>query len=449
MRRLSLLRLLLCLAICAAISGALRTASPSCGVDYYQFWGVGRAVVHEHVRDAYTVVGGRRLAEALGTDVRQRSDPRFRQAASQRRTLVPTSTPLLYAVLGSWSTNSYSASLKWHRLGLTLAFSLATLTFARLCGLDVNSSLAALALLSAEFPAYASDLRVGNVNALQLAGLAGYAWLRVRRPWPRSDAFAGAWLGVLLAFKPNLLFALVLLLLQPVLADNWRRALYDGFSCVIGAAVAAVVAAWSWGGLSAWVEWYEAGVRELSGVALVRQGNCAVFALLPGLPAGFVMALLLVAVAGAVTLGWRLGVNPSRSRTGRSGDVRSIWYLAFGCLLGLLFTHLAWLHYFVFTLPALLLVSSRWRSARFDGDSLARGGLVASAWLLSLAGHLLVPVVEIRPITVAWLSIAAVFVLLCSLSAQPEAPWFSSREGESSRRLAVELRDDARRSSIP
>jgi hypothetical protein len=108
-------------------------------------------------------------------------------------------------------------------------------------GLELGHSAAALlggaALLLAWGEPLASEIRVGNVNQLQLGGVALFALAR-RLPAPAArELVSGALLGALVAFKPTLALA-PLLLLWTLALDGRTRAVRSWPAALGGAAIA-------------------------------------------------------------------------------------------------------------------------------------------------------------------------------------------------------------------
>jgi hypothetical protein len=399
------------------------------GVDYVQFWHIGRTVVHGPKADPYSESGGKEVARELGALGRQRNDEHLREATARRATLVPTATPLLYAVFGAFSSASYSESVRAYRIAQIACFSIAVFGFGALLGLGPELSLIALILLLSESQAIASDLRVGNVNALQLIGLWLYAWLRLRAPFRQREAFSALWFGALIAFKPNLLLVGCVLLLQPLLLRSWIHAARDALSMVLGALFAMLFAGAIWGDLGAWLHWFQAGRRILGGVATVKQGNFAVVALFPDASPGWVSWILLSVVVAVAGVGMYFRSSKNEGPAARWSDSQALWYLSLGCLSSLLVTHLAWVHYFLLAVPALLFLTARWKPSSDKPLPLGRTIVVLSAWLL----FAMVPLrsLDLPTVVEGRCMIVNVLLLLGALFAEPEAP----RVGVAARRI--------------
>lgn len=412
------LRILLVVLLLGASMSALRRNNTA-GVDYIQFWHIGRTVVHGRGADPYSESGGREVARELAVLARHGRDSHLREAASRRGTLVPTSTPLLYSMFGVFSSASYSESLEVYRVVQLVCFVVAVLGFGALTGLSLDLSLVALILLLTESQALASELRVGNVNALQLLGLWLYVWLRLRAPVRQRELLSAMWFGVLIAFKPNLLLVGCVLLLHPFFSKKWARGVRHALSMATGVLLAVLLAGAIWGDVGAWLHWLQAGRRILSGVATVKQGNFASVALFPDQSPTFVSSLLILVVAVLAFCGMYLR-SKATEPLARPLDSQVLWYLSVGCLVSLLLTHLAWVHYYLLVVPALLFLTSRWRCSPNAQLSLVRTVIVLVAWLLFAMGPL-------RPLNMSTMTegkcmLLGILLLLGGLWAEPEAP---------------------------
>ena len=419
LRGSTLATLLLCFFVYLGGARAIRSASRSVGVDYYQFWAIGRDVVqHEH-RSVYGQSASLRLGQRLAGEAARSDDVVLRTAGAWRGSLSATGTPLHYAAVGYLSSSDYVTSLKTYRCALLCGFCASVLGLGWLFGLSLSNSLATLSLLLlVQFEPLLSDLRVGNVNCIQLAGLAFYAWIRQRSPVRQREVVAAAWLGLLLAFKPNLILVAAILSLQPLLHRNVHTFLRTTAALLAGAAFAMLLASFAWQSPVVWLDWFKANATELAGWATVGQGNYAPLALLlhysPAVSLlGFGCSLLAVVALGVCL---RDPVRPAETAVTTSSECA--WFLAIGCLAPLLITHLAWLHYFVLTTPALLLVTSRPRQTPRSLRQLGRLALVIAAWVLLAGASFKFSMSATSDLESAVVHVLGVLVLLCSLCAE-------------------------------
>jgi len=146
--------------------------SSTAGVDFYQFWVVGQALGHTDVTDVYSTGGRRRLGAEYLDLARREANPRRAAVAEYRQTLETYSTPFLYAVLKTLSGGDYEIDFRNYRLLMLACLVLGVAILARLLGHSLAMTLGAIAVFSAWFAPFTSDMRVGNVNSIQLALLA-------------------------------------------------------------------------------------------------------------------------------------------------------------------------------------------------------------------------------------------------------------------------------------
>jgi hypothetical protein len=301
------------------------------------------------------------------------------------------SSPFLYSLfaLGRWEESGerraesqvvadrYETELRtWHAISLlSSAAGMLGIGWALQCSWSV-SLLSAAVLLG--FSPIRSDLVVANVNQIQLGMVGvfvGMVGLSRRRQERRASLVVqktyleGAWLGVCLAFKPSLIWV-VLLWAAFLVIEGMRLNGANGYwarlrSCmlyacggVIGACVA-VLFSLRYFPPVAWLDWVNA-VRALpDDIIQTSQGNFS-----PTYYAGHSLGvpstlLLFSGPVLAVTVAFVLS-RSARNRTGRDAPETSQevsewlpWIIA-GLQIYLLTSHLVWFHYFVLSLPALL-----------------------------------------------------------------------------------------------
>lgn len=392
-------------ALClVALLGAWNYARSLPGIDYYVAWAAVDATRNDTEHDIYTREGRFRLGREYRREARA-GDPASRQAAAAEHVsyLHTSATPFLYTVIGLFSTGDYDRDLGlWHGLSLA-AFTLALLLISRMFGFSAAASLALLLPCLVWLTALHSDLRVGNVNSFQFGLLALLFWLQSRdadaRFTPLAGRLAAASAGVLAAlmvlFKPNLApIALILL-------GAWlvRRQFLTLFIGAAGMAVGTLAAlAWSslfFGDPGVWLDWFRSLATLMEMDVGARIGNFN-FANAIGLQLGrggqLGLALFLCALA-LLALWWGRKRAPTAAAAGADGERELIEYgqlLALACLIQMLVSPLVWLHYFVLTVPGLIVAFRPWSGAlpRGIGSVLLHRVLPALALLLLLQGPL-------------------------------------------------------------
>lgn len=332
------------------------------GMDAYQFWAVGQALHAPGTAHVYSDADRARIGAEFLERAKRSGKAWFAGVAEHRKVLETYSTPFLYTVFSVLSTGDYETDLGNDRLLLLASLAAGVLALARLANHSWPVALGAVAVFAFWFSPFTSDLRVGNVNAFQLAGIALYVWLVSRTRWRGRDVAGGALLALLMTFKPNLVFVPLVLVLGWIFTRQFRRIADHAAGGILGAIFAVATSAAAFGSLGAWTEWVNALRGLPDAIITVDLGNYAPARLLSD-AVGFDPAPLLV-VAGTGAVAWALW---RRSRAARSGGPQAapgsrempeeLPLVAIGALLTVLTPRLAWLHYFLLTVPALLVLS--------------------------------------------------------------------------------------------
>lgn len=336
------------------------------GIDYYQFWIVGRARQPLRPDNIYSETNRARMAELGRGMLLSNSNRSVRQTLSVQvrgQTIQTFSTPFLYAVINGFASGQYDLDFDlFHDVCLAgLLFTVLVL------GLVLRYSLVECLLFSVITLLWneplASDLRVGNVNLLQLSGVALYLLLR-RLPESRwLDCASGLVLGLLVAFKPTLAVIPMLLMLAWIIDRRWMTLLTQGGAAIVGAGVAFVVGCLFLSSWSAWFDWFnslsglesvadlsvEGGNYSLSQVILETTGGTAGHGISP---ATFLLLGLLILTAIALLL-----TRPVPSRVADSESARrerDFVVTSLGCCASVVALKMVWIHYYLLLIPIVL-----------------------------------------------------------------------------------------------
>lgn len=215
--------------------------SNAAGIDFYQFWAgaqvarrAGSAIYESETRQSAAEEYLQRAYTREGSD-------RMLAAARARPKFEFFSTPFLYTCFGIFGGEEYDRDFLIYRVLCLAGTSAGVLLITRGVGLSPAVSLLLLAFLTTLFQPLRSDIRVGNVNQLQLLMAAGAIFLH-----SRSRFATGALLGLAAAFKPNVILAIPLVALrmdhglEPV-KDDRRSPVLDP-SLIAGAFTGALAA---------------------------------------------------------------------------------------------------------------------------------------------------------------------------------------------------------------
>lgn len=311
------------------------------GLDFYQFRAGGRLAREEATQNLYSVLTRTNAYEELLHGEAMQS-VKLRTVAQARNEFEFFSTPFLYATFGLFH-GSYDRDLALFRALSLIAFAAGLLMLARAAGMSWTPAFYLLAFTMLLFQPLKSELRVVNVNSLQLCAIGGAAYLAsttVRWKW----LAAAALLGIVAAFKPNIAVVVPLLLAYRLVVRDWIRFAWELAGAAAGAALAIVAGALWFRSFAAWFQWLDAAKQLAATTLTLDSGNVAMFAKY-SLAA---TAALLVILIGALVYG-------------RKRD-ETIAVIGAGLLVYLLAASLVWMHYLVLALPlaiALLMDDSK------------------------------------------------------------------------------------------
>lgn len=340
--------------------------------DFYQFWAVGIAHRLNHALGSpYTQA--RSYKRTMDAYADGHADAMLASANEYWSTLDLTGTPLLYASFG-WLPRRYRATVALFRLLQVAAFTTAVLLLGNALGARVEWSLALCSLLVFWYSPFVSDLRVANLNSLQLFTMtAAIVLVRVARERKAAvfSAAASLTLMVLLAIhKPNLLIvtvAFAICLLLRFGRSVFQRALASGFAA---GTVALAVPMVYFGSSTVWIDWF----RSLSREGVMRlaypasAGNyapvllAAQYAKIPVPAAAALLAAAMVVGFVCVAGGrWSLSTGfRSRIASGSACFRDPLMAVSAGIVITFAIVPLVWLHYYVWAIiPALAALFSR------------------------------------------------------------------------------------------
>jgi hypothetical protein len=347
--------------VIAGLATQWRYGNRSVGIDFYQFWLGGQAVREGQAANLYSDAG----RQALAADGQRRAtlpDAGLRlQLAARVRSRVETfSTPLLYsafALLG----RGYETSFQAYRALSLLAVSISILLLGRSARLRVSWSLFLLAFVLFFYEPLASEVRVANVNAMQLLMLAAGIALLSMPGAPRIDVAAGALFAIAAAFKPNLLVIVPLLVISHWRTRDRGAAIRFASGALLGGGFAVGLTTLLFGTGRCWLQWRTAATQLAATILPRSAGNVA--PLLPlverygPIVSAAAAALLIAVTIVAVARGGRGGAENYARRSQLVAGV--------GVLIYLMTAGLVWLHYILLALPSAVALLGR----RHLGDS--------------------------------------------------------------------------------
>jgi len=340
MRR-ALLTSLGALAVISAAAVTWRQNERAAGLDFYIYFVAGQLAGRADVDNIYSPEVQARIGEEYYERAQHSGSELRKYDAQRRRRLDNVSSPFLYSTL-RWVSRDYERALTQYHALVMFAFIAGFLLIARVVRLSWASSLFLLAALLLYYRGFEADLRVGNVNSLQLMMIG----LALSVP----PVFAGVIAGMLLCFKPNFMFVPLLLAFARIASREWKRLRLETAGAVLGAAIAILAGAVTYG-WQVWIQWISAANQFYHRLQTRAERNVT-----PALPwfqeygewVSYVIAAALI------------GITCVAIWIGRKNENRDPLIVGVAILIYLLSANVVWLHYMVLVIPiALALMKHR------------------------------------------------------------------------------------------
>lgn len=328
------------LAALYAIVVTWRKNERAAGLDFYLYYVNSQLPSRADVDNIYSPETQERIGEEYYARAQAGSSELFKYDATRRRRLDNVSSPFLYTTL-RWVSRNYDRALLQDHALLLLAFIAGVLALCRLARVPWCWALLLLALLLLWYRGFEADLRVGSVNSLQLAAVAAMLCA--------PPLLAAALLGLLIAFKPNLILIAVIVFIARIVLRDWRRLRLELAGGAIGVALAIIVTAINYGTFRVWLQWVTAANEFFHRLQTREERNVAPALSLfqqHGTWLSYGIAAMLIAILIFVV-----------ARSKRRDDALLV---GLAIVIYLISAPVVWLHYMVLALP-LAIALMRWR----------------------------------------------------------------------------------------
>jgi hypothetical protein len=234
------------LAVAYAVLATWKQNERAAGLDFYIYYVNAQLIGRSDVPNIYDHDVQSRIGEEF-FERAQRSGSEIRKYDAQRRRFVDSvSSPFLYSCL-QWVSRDYERALRQYHVLVLAAFIAGCLLVARAVRLSWTAALFLTSGLLLYYRGFEADLRVGNVNSLQLFAL-GVAF-------NAPPLLAGAVMGALLSFKPNLFLIPLVLAVARASRGEWTRLRQETIGGLCGGLAAFAVASISYGTPRVWLQW--------------------------------------------------------------------------------------------------------------------------------------------------------------------------------------------------
>jgi Glycosyltransferase family 87 len=337
----ALLTALAALAAIYALVVVWRENERAAGLDFYVYYVNSQLAQRADVEDIYSAEVQERIGEEFYARAQTSGSELRKYDAQRRRRMDSVSSPFLYTAL-SWVSRDYDFALQQYHALVLSAFTIGFLLIARRARLPWYAALLMLAALLLWYRGFEADIRVGNVNSLQLLALGVFLW--------SPPLLGGAVLAMLLAFKPTLLYVVLLLAFARLAARDWPRLKKEFAGGAIGAIAAIVITAVHYRGFDVWLEWIGAANQFFHRLQTRAERNVAPFLeWYQQHGAAWSHVITLVLLAAVCIILWR-----------NRQHVDDLLVIGLAIAVYLIASPVVWLHYMVLVVPlALALVKTR------------------------------------------------------------------------------------------
>jgi glycosyl transferase family 87 len=349
-----------CLLLVYSVWSGWADATQTRTVDFLTFWSVPQALNRQSIPNIYTLEGQRTLASATvnlarsssASDLQRRTTAAVLELYNGR--IDTTASPLLYSLIGVLSSGNYLTDQKRFLFACMSAFVLSILVLARLLKFSLLETVLFLLFLFWNYEPFLSDIRVGNVNELQLFALVLFIFFMARsRPFS-----AGFIVGASTTFKPTALLVLVLAFIASVADKDFRSVLRLFLGSFVAAVSLVALSAVYFGNSAMWLDFLHSLPNTLQGSHYsLESGNLSLAALLFGAATSRAVIVPIVLVS---VLCWLLFSTTGHVNQGRADRFRlhtAFCVAGCGSAITLLSSPLVWLHYYLLLLPLLLYVA--------------------------------------------------------------------------------------------
>lgn len=363
----------------------LYSPSESTGVDFLHFWMVPQLVTEMPDQSVYVSANHKEHFEFIDQTAKASGSARFQRLVDEHNILYdgglhPTASPFLYAVFGITQTGNFELDFWIYQSVSTFLLLVGVFALGAIIGRGIWFQFLLSGLTLLIFVPASIDFGVANTNRLQVGLVAIAFWLIARRrTGVRHGALFGksilpgaVLLGLVTAFKVNVVLAPALIVIAMLIDRRWSLAIVTLTGLAVGATIGVLVGTLYFGDWSCWFQWRSYLDEIIESPFVMESGNYTFLALIDdptqlSRTSLFLTAALSLSMAGTAWTSRLSGIgladhepwslpNPAGYRYALIGSA--------GLLIPLLTAPVAWTHYFLMALPAIYLLLAIQRKTR-------------------------------------------------------------------------------------
>ena len=346
------------------------------GVDFYISWIGVMSVREQKCVNFYETEKGVSLRESFYKRSLEKTVPQRQKTVAQcwqdyekifykdltpdNRLLFFFNTPFLYTCFQLFVGGDYERDISLFYMFQLLCFISFIIVYMHLLNFPFASILYPAILFSVFFGPFLCDIRVGNVVLMQLGFIALFltcAHLVVKKDI--GHLLGGAVLGLMVFFKPTMIFVPFMLLVGWLALKQFRQAVLSFIGMIAGSVFAIFSASMFFSTFSVWFWWFNSACNVSSlPYVTVDEGNFALSRVLgefcgfQKLSFIFLAVLLAIIISIASSLGNKYFSKAHGNQEFSQSD--NLLMISIGCLICLICAPLVWIHYYMLALPALI-----------------------------------------------------------------------------------------------
>ncbi len=346
------------------------------GVDFYISWIGVMSVREQRCVNFYETEKGVNLRESFYKRSLEKAVPQRQRVVAQcwqdyekifykdrtpdNRLLFFFNTPFLYTCIQLFVGGDYERDISLFYLVQLLCFIFFIIIYMYLLNFPFASILYPAILFSVFFGPFLCDIRVGNVVLMQLGFIALFlTCTHLVRKKDIGHLLGGAVLGLMVFFKPTMVFVPFMLLLGWLALKQFRQAAFSFIGMIAGSMLAILSASMFFSTFRVWFWWFKSACNVSSlPYVTVNEGNFALSRVLGELCGlhnlSFILLaiLLTIIISIAISIGNKYFFKPHGHPESSPSD--NLLMISIGCLICLLCSPLVWIHYYMLALPALM-----------------------------------------------------------------------------------------------
>ena len=350
--------------------GAYFYSVTSYTIDFFTWWAVPHSISKGYIKVPYPDDSRKKMAESIKLEIETTKNPNVEKRTFDdvlkyyEGRITATASPFFYTVFRFFVGDDYAKDKRKFIFFSVACFAASIFILGRLLKFSYLFICIFYALLSFWNASYNSEVRVGNVNQIQLVLITLFIFFFTKAKTIYHFFWIGFYLGCVVLFKPNLCFFIFFTFIFSL----FHRHIKNTLAFLLGAALSSVFVLYQTYSFFKlpffyeWRSWIESCYATMSGFFSVSLGNYSLpkmISLQFGVDVSLYIFALLIGLFIWVVLTYNRPFQSPFSKTlepvnEENSKVDAFFIASFASLTMLLGSKLVWSHYHLMTLPVFL-----------------------------------------------------------------------------------------------